>query len=191
MPIKRLITPWGHAQSVTLTSNPEVYRVHTASHGGYRVTHGAWRRMRRQYPSLAAIGNRGWFEEDCAAIAVYLAFPELFPLIDYSKSRRMAWNEYPDEFRAAFPNHCPPDHTSYTLRRRAFEAATREQFTGWAAHGPWSGNGVPDQHVGLVVRRAADGQERDVLVPTALYHAPREFSYVCTGTEAEWNRTNS
>ena len=73
-------TPWGNAQEATEMA-PGIILVDTPSHGGFWLS---MKRLQAMPPALRAIGNEskshepGWFEEDCEAVAVVHAFPEVF-----------------------------------------------------------------------------------------------------------------
>ena len=65
-------TPWGESQSVE-TVVPGIVFVSTASHGGYRVSKKLLDTMPEHLRS-----KDGWYEEDCEACKVVLAFPWAF-----------------------------------------------------------------------------------------------------------------
>ncbi len=71
-------TPWGWTQDATHIA-PGVTFYETASHGGFHVTPDA---MKAMPPALRALpvfcGEPGWYEEDCDAVIVVLAFPVHF-----------------------------------------------------------------------------------------------------------------
>ncbi len=73
-------TPWGAPQDIEQIA-PGICFVSTASHGGYYLdairnacVPLAWRRA-----SFNGHAITGWYEEDCDACMVPLAFPEAFP----------------------------------------------------------------------------------------------------------------
>lgn len=69
-------TPWGIAQEATrITEGITLYE--TASHGGYHVSPVRLLQMPEHLRDKTFAGI-GWFEEDCDAALVTLAFPELF-----------------------------------------------------------------------------------------------------------------
>lgn len=70
-------TPWGFSDQAKEEA-PGVVCYQTPSHGGYHVSGDALASMP---PELKAVGSRAedggyWFEEDCEACAVILAFPD-------------------------------------------------------------------------------------------------------------------
>ena len=83
-------TPWGPAQTVH-TIAPGITAVTTASHGGILVSEARWQRM---LPTVRAYAQQWaaprWFEEECAAILVMLAFPSAFPASQIASARRCA-----------------------------------------------------------------------------------------------------
>ena len=91
-------TPWGmsdHAEAF----GPGVTLYSTPSHGGFHVSDPE---LLAQIPAAhrayAAKWSKGWgeawFEEDCAACAVHVAFPDRFPADDVTHAKRgLAWIE--------------------------------------------------------------------------------------------------
>lgn len=76
-------TPWGPAETVEPreVEGGTVYLVSTPSHGGIYVPAEIVGRIpahRQQYAERWS-GSRLWYEEDVAALAVGLAWPQLFP----------------------------------------------------------------------------------------------------------------
>lgn len=70
-------SPWGPVQVETITTEGVIF-VSTASHGGFWVSDERLLEMPsaiREFPNHA---GKNWFEEDCDAVLVYLAFPHLF-----------------------------------------------------------------------------------------------------------------
>jgi hypothetical protein len=57
---------------------PGIRRVTTASHGGYRCTQAAQRRIETAFPGFVPWAGRGWYEEDCDWAVVALAHPDAF-----------------------------------------------------------------------------------------------------------------
>ena len=85
---RRPVTPWGAADS-RQTFGLGVSFYSTPSHGGFYVdrTREAVLDERLREVGITAKQARfgyptGWYEEDCAALAVVFAFPELFPRDD-------------------------------------------------------------------------------------------------------------
>ena len=68
----KLLTPWGHADYIKHIA-PGIIFVSTPSHGGYKVERDVLRTMPKKY----RVGG-GWYEEDCEAVKVVLAFPKYF-----------------------------------------------------------------------------------------------------------------
>jgi hypothetical protein len=79
--MKRVSTPWGQADSVTVVA-PGIAFLSTPRHGGYRVSKAlAENEIPKVQLDRAAIFQSGyyWFEEDCAWSIVGLNFPQYFP----------------------------------------------------------------------------------------------------------------
>lgn len=71
-------TPWGQANtSDSIADGITFYG--TPSHGGYNLSPERLAQMPAKY--RVETTGPGWFEEDCEALAVVLAFPECFPNI--------------------------------------------------------------------------------------------------------------
>lgn len=81
-------TPWGKADLVTEIATG-ITAVSTPSHGGIHLSPERNAQVPQHYREFAAKWSKGWYdgsankvgwyEEDCAAIAVILTFPEEFP----------------------------------------------------------------------------------------------------------------
>lgn len=84
-------TPWGPAQHSEYIAEG-IIRVDTASHGGLHLSpqrHEELQAMFRSFPTWA--GGR-WYEEDCDACAVIVAFPDVFPDSQDSAREMVAWS---------------------------------------------------------------------------------------------------
>jgi len=72
-----MYTPWGPSQTEEEIA-PGIIAVSTAGHGGYRLTP---ERERQMHPALRKTDRTycplGWYEEDCEAALVALAFRHL------------------------------------------------------------------------------------------------------------------
>ena len=69
-------TPWGksdhkkeYVKGITFYGTP--------GHGGFKVSKHVLAVMPKAY-----VNEDGWYEEDCEALKVYMAFPHLFPRLD-------------------------------------------------------------------------------------------------------------
>lgn len=67
-------TPWGMTQQADQIL-PGIWQVHTAGHGGIRVSEERWNAMPAAL-RLNPYGGGRWFEEDCEALFVLVAFLE-------------------------------------------------------------------------------------------------------------------
>lgn len=164
-------TPWGLsddskklAKGVTAFSTP--------GHGGVRVSA---KRM-SEIPSMfhkAAIVRKdgaGWFEEDCAA-AVPLYFLVAHEADASLVKSLKCW--YPDEW-TAHTGEAVSEAESLVLRDRAHKKAAFNKFAVCSAFGSWAANVTAD-HVGVVGKCAATGEERLFLVHKDNYSAKMLF----------------
>lgn len=75
-------TPWGIADHVEQVAEGITF-YSTPSHGGYHLSPERVADVPQRYRDYAAKWSKGhgdqWYEEDCAALAVVLTFPEHFP----------------------------------------------------------------------------------------------------------------
>lgn len=73
-------TPWGPSQNWEKIA-PGIFSHSTASHGGFHLSAERLAAMPEhlKVPGWGGNAARGWFEEDCDAALVMLAFPEHFP----------------------------------------------------------------------------------------------------------------
>lgn len=92
-----LITPWGKADSIYCEwieiDGSHITIVGTPSHGGWRVTGSLLKLMPT---ALKAIGDKGWFEEDCAWSAVPVGLPHLFDPQTVTEARETLMRWYPE-----------------------------------------------------------------------------------------------
>lgn len=70
-------TPWGYSQS-HIEISEGISKVTTASHGGYHLDPERWNDFKLRFPDFQPYAGASWFEEDCDAVAVVLAFPQSF-----------------------------------------------------------------------------------------------------------------
>lgn len=134
-PSLRVPTPWGQSDGgYRFRDLPGVVEVSTPSHGGFRLDETAAAAM---HPALRDVGAEEygylWFEEDCACIAVYLAFPQLWkhnPKIseDYLRAQLARW--YPAQFEAFASRPLQPGESPVRDR----EAWDRENAGKWAVY---------------------------------------------------------
>lgn len=87
-------TPWGTAE-LAVEIVPGIYRVETASHGGYWLSA---ERLAVFSPSdladtFNAAGLKGWFEQDIDWARVVVQFPDEFPVLVASACAVMRWIE--------------------------------------------------------------------------------------------------
>lgn len=81
-------TPWGISQHETKIADGIVV-VSTASHGGIFVSDARLARIPENHQKYAQqwSGSRNWFEEDCAAACVVVAYPEFFTLAQIDEAQ--------------------------------------------------------------------------------------------------------
>jgi hypothetical protein len=70
-------TPWGNPDSGKHIGDGIVF-YSTPSHGGYRVPAEKLAEMPKALREFRTFAGHGWYEEDCDAVIVILAFPHLF-----------------------------------------------------------------------------------------------------------------
>lgn len=70
-------SPWGHPQDRSPVAEGIVF-FSTASHGGYWLSAKRRAAMPYQLKAFKTFAGGNWFEEDCDAIVVVLAFPTEF-----------------------------------------------------------------------------------------------------------------
>lgn len=71
-------TPWGPAQSSKKFAKGIVF-YSTAGHGGFHLTKSRQAEMKEKFPWFTPWGgNHEWFEEDCDANVVIMAWPWFF-----------------------------------------------------------------------------------------------------------------
>lgn len=72
-------TPWGPSQSCDEVA-PGIWSIDTASHGGYRLSPDRQAAFAKRFPGYVPFGGSlQWFEEDCEAAMIPVAFPDCFP----------------------------------------------------------------------------------------------------------------
>ena len=70
-------TPWGPSQHEEAVA-PGIVFYSTAGHGGYHLDRDRMAAFHRLFPTFITFAGGPWFEEDCDAAAVVIAFPEHF-----------------------------------------------------------------------------------------------------------------
>jgi len=103
-------TPWGAPDGWTVHDERGVASVYTSSHGGILVTGAALREMPDALIDVGCEYSHGynsrterWYEEDCAAYAVIVAFPSLFPKVTPEAAMRGLTAWYPEAAAALVP----------------------------------------------------------------------------------------
>lgn len=82
-------TPWGPAQTVREVG-PGIELVTTSSHGGFYLDAAHYKLINIMFPDwFPFCGQPGWFEEDCDAAIVVLAFPASFTPEEVGQARDM------------------------------------------------------------------------------------------------------
>ena len=83
-------TPWGPAQHVEHIADG-IVAVDAAGHGGIHLSRERAAQMRRVFPDFRPFtGCYTWWEEDCDAAIVVIAFPECFPADQVARAREFA-----------------------------------------------------------------------------------------------------
>ncbi|MBC3871735.1 DUF7007 domain-containing protein [Undibacterium oligocarboniphilum] len=165
-------TPWGVAQNVTNIARG-IRSVTTAGHGGVLVSP-TKNNLIPEYMRHHA----GEYEEDCEWCIPAIVFESEWRLwADKTNwtsgdfQMECAWNTFKNWFPESYEKFTGKQlqiGESYNYNERILKLQVREQFVTCAAWGDWQA-GVPEGMVGLLARRAADGQEIFSLVPKAEY----------------------
>jgi len=79
-------TPWGMSQDSDKIADGIVF-YSTASHGGYKLSPARMTEFIIQFPDFRTFAGGSWFEEDCDAAMVPVAFPDCFPTDQVSMAR--------------------------------------------------------------------------------------------------------
>lgn len=82
-------TPWGAPDTVEPIGTNGIAFVSTSSHGGFYVPPALNARVPAEHRviSFNRQGEAGWYEEDCDACLVVLAFPSLFDADAVARAR--------------------------------------------------------------------------------------------------------
>lgn len=70
-------TPWGKAQTTT-TIDKGITFITTAGHGGILLSEERRKEFDEKFPTFSTFAGGNWFEEDCDASFVVVAFPGSF-----------------------------------------------------------------------------------------------------------------
>ncbi|WP_413769113.1 DUF7007 domain-containing protein [Rhodococcus pyridinivorans] len=145
-------SPWGAVQDGRVLAHGIII-VSTSGHGGVRISPARLKQM----PAALRLGRRRWFEEDCEAALVGLAFADD---LEFTDSRRddlaaVVANWFPTNWEAYFGRTLEPGE-SYLRDKETFEAATADQFVVDSALGDWHED-VPAGLVGVTALRRSDG----------------------------------
>ncbi|WP_458683618.1 DUF7007 domain-containing protein [Prescottella equi] len=167
-------SPWGEVQYGKVLVDG-IITVGTAGHGGVRIS----AERLRQMPAALRLGRRRWFEEDCEAALVAVAFADDLSLDEKARENaaRSVANYFPTQWEAHFGRTLEPGQ-SYTRDRELFEAANADRMVVGSASGDWA-DGVPEGMVGVTARRRSDGAQGRFLVDRDRYRsAAGQFGYV-------------
>lgn len=170
-----MFTPWGTSDSSTPYFDGVTF-YSTPRHGGFKVSK---KRLAEMPPCLR--NENGWYEEDCEALKVFMAFPTEFFKTgklnrdSYAKSKQSFMGWFPDEYAVLF-GRMPTAAESHVVADREFAARTHDKFVVTSAWGSWQ-NGVPDGMVGVSATKASTGDHKYFLVPEALYQTRK--SHFC------------
>ncbi|MDH6284061.1 DUF7007 domain-containing protein [Prescottella agglutinans] len=167
-------SPWGEVQYGNVLADGIIV-VGTASHGGVRIS----AERLRQMPPALRLGRRRWFEEDCEAALVAVAFADELGHDDARRENaaRSVADYFPAKWEAHFGRTLQPGE-SYARDRELFEAATADRMVVGSAVGAGS-EGVPEGMVGVTARRRSDGARGLFLVDRDRYRsAAGRFGYV-------------
>jgi len=79
-------TPWGKSQDTETIAQGIVFHS-TPSHGGYKLNPARMQEFRIQFPEFQTYAGGPWFEEDCDAAMIPVAFPDCFPAEQVAMAR--------------------------------------------------------------------------------------------------------
>lgn len=166
-------SPWGAVQYGRVLADG-IISVSTSGHGGVRISS----ERLKQMPATLRLGRRRWFEEDCEAALVGLAFADDLDLNDSRRDDLAAAvaNWFPTKWEAHFGRTLEPGE-SYLRDKETFEAATADQFVADSALGDWHDD-VPAGMVGVTALRRSDGARGKFLVAQDRYSQRQRFGYV-------------
>ncbi|MCZ4587653.1 hypothetical protein O4328_28865 [Rhodococcus opacus] len=166
-------SPWGAVQYGSVLVDG-IITVSTAGHGGVRIS----AERLRQMPVALRLGRRRWFEEDCEAALVGVAFADELTLDDHRRESMAASvaNWFPDKWEAHFGRTLEPGQ-SYVRDKENFEAATVNQLVADSALGDWHED-VPEGMVGVTAHRRSDGTRGRYLVAADRYAKRGQFGHV-------------
>ncbi|MGI8546722.1 MAG: DUF7007 domain-containing protein [Gemmatimonadaceae bacterium] len=163
-------TPWGmsqteepHGDGITFYSTP--------LHGGFKVEGEAMKLM----PAALRIST-GFFEEDCEAALVIVAFPDRFTAEQVESATRSVKDWFPERY-TKWTGKALELAESFKLRRRVFEERTADSYVARAAWGDWHQD-VPTAMVGVLAFCRSTNAEAGFLVPKEEYSPRGEFSFV-------------
>ncbi|NLU64931.1 hypothetical protein HCA61_22090 [Rhodococcus sp. HNM0563] len=166
-------SPWGAVQYGSVVADG-IITVSTAGHGGVRISPERFKQM----PAALRIGRRRWFEEDCEAALVGLAFADDLGLDDRRRAQvaQSVADWFPTKWEAHFGRTLEPGESN--LRdKETFEAATADQFVADSALGDWHED-VPAGMVGVTALRRSDNVRGRFLVAHDRYSQRHRFGYV-------------
>ena len=158
-------TPWGTADHVEELFDG-AKRVSTPSHGGIRLTAA----RNAEMPDALRVAD-GWYEEDCEAALVIVAFPDHFPDRTVESAKISVRNWFPDRYSAHFGVPVTAAEST-VVAEEAFASKHRDDYVTVAAWGSWHA-GVPDGQVAVAATVGGDrsGDKVHFLVPEAEYDA--------------------
>lgn len=93
-------TPWGPSSETETTVIADgIISYTTPSHGGFHLSEARQKVIQKRFPDFKTFGNgTAWFEEDCDAAVVMVAFPEAFSETNVKHAEKMILN-MPDYFK--------------------------------------------------------------------------------------------
>lgn len=161
-------TPWGEAQIATEVA-PGIASVHTAGHGGYKLTP-----ERNKLVPAPFRSRSGWYEEDGEWKAVGVTFPEELT----TERSSMTADELREHCDAGLRESSPDEWERWTGRTlQPGESRTRDERVWTDAHADQFVSSTisrsasdPDMRV-VKARRHADGAVAEYLVPADEYTA--------------------
>lgn len=143
--VENRVSPWGRVQDWTQHGDGIEF-VSTAGHGGFHLDRTRMQTFRKLFPRFDTYAGGPWFEEDCDAALVIVAFPDRFSREEvwtaFESIKHMARHGY-DRFTDAWESlqGFYGDETFAAVRRIATEE--QESHTGkWERGGLCGGHGI-------------------------------------------------
>lgn len=161
-------TPWGKADNSEILERGLVF-YSTPSHGGYRVSLKAAKRIPLPYRAKALCYGGGlWFEEDCAWALIAESFrPHFDDRLDLAVKTLKDY--YPHAYKAVTGKDVTLEE-SYVLREEHANRVNFNRFAVSSARGDWA-QGCPKGCVLVFCRKRSTDETAEFILPKEDYDA--------------------